>query len=133
MLPRERAVNGYSYVSRVFFSELSLLSCLISSLLRFSDLLLMLSSRRASFFTFLFLRNPDDTTRIESTMLTIPNQSNTLIMTLIIFVSIPVYFMTGIPLSPFYAAPPAGQRLLRLCFAKNDETVGAAIERLARL
>ena len=41
--------------------------------------------------------------------------------------------VTGIPLSPFYAAPPAGQRLLRLCFAKNDETVGAAIERLARL
>ncbi|RMH94499.1 pyridoxal phosphate-dependent aminotransferase [Lysobacter pythonis] len=41
--------------------------------------------------------------------------------------------VTGVPLSPFYAEPPAGQRLLRLCFAKSDDTLDAAIERLARL
>ena len=41
--------------------------------------------------------------------------------------------VTGIPLSPFYANPPAGQRLLRLCFAKNEATVNAAIERLSKL
>ncbi len=41
--------------------------------------------------------------------------------------------VTGIPLSPFYAAPPAGQRLIRLCFAKNAATLDAAIERLQRL
>ncbi len=41
--------------------------------------------------------------------------------------------VTGIPLSPFYQAAPAGQRLLRLCFAKNDSTMDAAIERLAKL
>lgn len=41
--------------------------------------------------------------------------------------------VTGIPLSPFYAAPPAGQRLLRLCFAKSEATMDRAIERLARL
>lgn len=41
--------------------------------------------------------------------------------------------VTGIPLSPFYAQPPAGQRLLRLCFAKNDATVAAAMERLVKL
>ncbi|QNN48078.1 pyridoxal phosphate-dependent aminotransferase [Thermomonas brevis] len=41
--------------------------------------------------------------------------------------------VTGIPLSPFYAKPPAGQRLLRLCFAKSDETVNRAIERLSKL
>lgn len=41
--------------------------------------------------------------------------------------------VTGIPLSPFYARPPAGQRLLRLCFAKSEATMDAAIERLARL
>lgn len=40
--------------------------------------------------------------------------------------------VTGIPLSPFYAQPPQGQRLLRLCFAKNDATMAAAIERLAK-
>ena len=38
-----------------------------------------------------------------------------------------------IPLSPFYAAPPAGQRLARLCFAKSEATLDAAIERLGRL
>ena len=41
--------------------------------------------------------------------------------------------VTGIPLSPFYEAAPDGQRLLRLCFAKSDATLDAAIERLRRL
>ena len=34
-----------------------------------------------------------------------------------------------IPLSPFYAAPPA-MTLLRLCIAKNEATLEAAAERL---
>ena len=38
-----------------------------------------------------------------------------------------------IPVSPFCAAPPAGERLVRLCFAKEDATLVAAAERLARL
>jgi len=41
--------------------------------------------------------------------------------------------VAAIPLSPFYETPPAGQRLARLCFAKNDATLDAAIERLTRL
>lgn len=41
--------------------------------------------------------------------------------------------VTGVPLSPFYHTPPVGQRLLRLCFAKNDATLDAAIERLQTL
>ncbi|QYR52190.1 pyridoxal phosphate-dependent aminotransferase [Lysobacter soyae] len=41
--------------------------------------------------------------------------------------------VTGIPLSPFYETPPVGQRLLRLCFAKNPETVAAAMARLKTL
>ena len=41
--------------------------------------------------------------------------------------------VTGVPLSPFYDTPPAGQRLLRLCFAKNEATLDAAIERLQAL
>ncbi len=41
--------------------------------------------------------------------------------------------VTGIPLSPFYAAPPPRQRLARLCFAKLPATLDAAIERLARV
>ena len=41
--------------------------------------------------------------------------------------------VTGIPLSPFYETPPAGQRLLRLCFAKSEPTLDAAIERLKTL
>lgn len=41
--------------------------------------------------------------------------------------------VAAIPLSPFYAAPPAGQRLARLCFAKNPQTLEAAVERLALL
>ena len=40
---------------------------------------------------------------------------------------------TAIPLSPFYQSPPPGQRLARLCFAKNQATLDAAIERLLRL
>jgi methionine transaminase len=41
--------------------------------------------------------------------------------------------VAAIPLSPFYEAPPAGQRLARLCFAKNEATLDAAIERLREL
>lgn len=38
-----------------------------------------------------------------------------------------------IPLSPFYKEPPQGQRLLRFCFAKQDATLDAAIEKLCRI
>ncbi len=41
--------------------------------------------------------------------------------------------VAAIPLSPFYAAPPPGQRLARLCFAKVEATLDAAIERLEKL
>lgn len=41
--------------------------------------------------------------------------------------------VTAIPLSPFYESPPSGQRLARLCFAKNEATLDAAIERLKEL
>ena len=41
--------------------------------------------------------------------------------------------VVAIPLSPFYGTPPAGQRLARLCFAKNESTLDAAIERLQTL
>lgn len=41
--------------------------------------------------------------------------------------------VAAIPLSPFYGTPPAGQRLARLCFAKNPSTLDAAIERLQAL
>ncbi|WP_368565744.1 pyridoxal phosphate-dependent aminotransferase [Pseudoxanthomonas sp. UTMC 1351] len=41
--------------------------------------------------------------------------------------------VAAIPLSPFYESPPAGQRLARLCFAKNPATLDAAIERLRKL
>lgn len=41
--------------------------------------------------------------------------------------------VAAIPLSPFYHAPPPDQRLARLCFAKNDATLDAAIERLQQL
>ncbi|MCD7097287.1 pyridoxal phosphate-dependent aminotransferase [Stenotrophomonas sp. MMGLT7] len=44
-----------------------------------------------------------------------------------------VHGVAAIPLSPFYETPPAGQRLVRLCFAKNQGTLDAAIERLRRL
>jgi len=38
-----------------------------------------------------------------------------------------------IPVSPFCAAPPPGERLVRLCFAKEDATLEQAAERLARV
>jgi methionine aminotransferase len=41
--------------------------------------------------------------------------------------------VAAIPLSPFYETPPSGQRLARLCFAKNEATLDAAIERLLKL
>lgn len=41
--------------------------------------------------------------------------------------------VTAIPLSPFYETPPSGQRLIRLCFAKNENTLDAAIERLVKV
>lgn len=41
--------------------------------------------------------------------------------------------VAGIPLSPFYQEPPPGQRLIRFCFAKQDATLDAAIERLCRI
>ena len=41
--------------------------------------------------------------------------------------------VTAIPLSPFYETAPAGQRLVRLCFAKNPETLDAAIARLEKV
>jgi methionine aminotransferase len=41
--------------------------------------------------------------------------------------------VAAIPLSPFYEAPPPGQRLARLCFAKNQATLDAAIARLQAL
>ena len=41
--------------------------------------------------------------------------------------------VAAIPLSPFYAEPPPGQRLVRLCFAKNAQTLDAAIARLERV
>ncbi len=41
--------------------------------------------------------------------------------------------VAAIPLSPFYATPPHGQRLARLCFAKVESTLDAAIERLAKI
>jgi len=40
--------------------------------------------------------------------------------------------VAAIPLSAFYAQPPATQRV-RFCFAKRDETLNAALERMARL
>jgi len=41
--------------------------------------------------------------------------------------------VAAIPLSPFYSRPPPGQRLARLCFAKHESTLDAAIERLREL
>ena len=40
------------------------------------------------------------------------------------------YGVTAIPLSPFYEAPPAQQRLARLCFAKEEKTLASAIEKM---
>ncbi len=41
--------------------------------------------------------------------------------------------VAAIPLSPFYEAAPVDQRLVRLCFAKNKETLDAAIARLEQI
>lgn len=41
--------------------------------------------------------------------------------------------VAAIPLSPFYETAPVDQRLVRLCFAKNQDTLDAAIARLERL
>jgi methionine aminotransferase len=41
--------------------------------------------------------------------------------------------VVAIPLSPFYGSPPEGQRLARLCFAKSQATLDAALERLRAL
>jgi methionine aminotransferase len=41
--------------------------------------------------------------------------------------------VAAIPLSPFYETTPSGQRLIRLCFAKHDATLDAAIERLEQV
>lgn len=41
--------------------------------------------------------------------------------------------VAAIPLSPFYKDPPPGQRLLRFCFAKQDETLENAIEKLCAI
>ena len=41
--------------------------------------------------------------------------------------------VTAIPLSPFYETPPPDQRLVRLCFAKNPETLDSAIARLEKV
>jgi len=41
--------------------------------------------------------------------------------------------VAAIPLSPFYSSPPPGQRLARLCFAKHEITLDAAIARLREL
>jgi methionine aminotransferase len=35
-----------------------------------------------------------------------------------------------IPVSVFYQTPPQGQRLVRLCFAKREETLRQAAEKL---
>lgn len=40
--------------------------------------------------------------------------------------------VAGIPLSPFYLAPEQN-KVLRFCFAKNKETIDAAVERLANI
>lgn len=41
--------------------------------------------------------------------------------------------VVSIPVSPFSAAPPAGERLVRLCFAKSDATLVAAAEKLCAI
>jgi methionine aminotransferase len=41
--------------------------------------------------------------------------------------------VAAIPLSPFYKAHPADQHLLRFCFAKQDATLDAAIEKLCKI
>jgi methionine aminotransferase len=41
--------------------------------------------------------------------------------------------VAAIPISAFYETPPADQRLVRFCFAKNDATLEQAAERLRAL
>ena len=41
--------------------------------------------------------------------------------------------VAAIPLSPFYGTAREGQRLVRLCFAKHQETLDAGIARLERI
>lgn len=41
--------------------------------------------------------------------------------------------VAAIPISPFCAAPDPGERLVRLCFAKQDETLVAAAQRLCAI
>jgi methionine aminotransferase len=41
--------------------------------------------------------------------------------------------VAAIPLSPFYETPPTEQRLVRLCFAKNQDTLDAAIAHLEKI
>ena len=41
--------------------------------------------------------------------------------------------VASIPVSPFCSAPPPAERLVRLCFAKEDATLVAAAERLGAL
>ena len=43
------------------------------------------------------------------------------------------YGVAAIPLSPFYKDPPSGLRLLRFCFAKQDDTLNNALERLCAI
>lgn len=41
--------------------------------------------------------------------------------------------VASIPISVFYQSPPAGQRLVRFCFAKQESTLLAALQRLENL
>ncbi|MFN8351679.1 MAG: methionine aminotransferase [Flavobacteriales bacterium] len=41
--------------------------------------------------------------------------------------------VAAIPISVFYKEPPAGQRILRFCFAKQEETLDNAIEKLCEI
>ena len=41
--------------------------------------------------------------------------------------------VASIPISVFYQSPPSGQRLIRLCFAKREETLRQAAEKLCAI
>ena len=41
--------------------------------------------------------------------------------------------VAAIPTSVFYESPPAGQRIIRFCFAKTEATLTAAAERLCAI
>ena len=41
--------------------------------------------------------------------------------------------IASIPVSVFYATPPSEQKILRFCFAKNDETLDSAAEVICRI